>query len=436
MGTSNSRVLISSAPVGERSGRPLAAGLLLVLQQATVARLVFSAMAIALSLAAPGQMHRLALAYVVLLEKALLLILVTVPGPRRRLRQSFLPLVLGWLLVVPFVEVALAYPYLQGARIVQMILPLGSERMGGSALIWLVVPVALAAWQYERWGLYVSLATSLAGHIALGAAVWSGLPVAGNYVLEASARMATLALLGYIIAHLATAQRAEHAALEQANRALALRASTAAQLAESRERNRLARDLHDTLAHSLTGLSIQLQALGILLDHDPAAVRAELQSAQTAARTGAQEARRAIQALRATPLEDLGLPESLRRLCRGQAERTGVAIDFTIEEVAGLDPVAEQAVYRIAEGALSNVERHAAASQVAVSFRQEKSDCRLTVRDDGLGFDPSAVAADRYGLAGMREHAAAVGGRLAVESRPGQGATVILDLPLTNDGVT
>ena len=231
---------------------------------------------------------------------------------------------------------------------------------------------------------------------------------------------------GLRITQLVEAQRTEHQAVQAANRQLAQRAATIEQLAESRERNRLARELHDTIAHALSGLSVQLQALGTLMQHDPHAARAQLRQAQATARNGVAESRRAIQALRATPLEDLGLSEALRQLCHRQAERTGAEIVQDIADGVVLDPLTEQSVYRVAEAALTNVEDHAAATHVFLRLHQDGKNLTLEIKDDGLGFDPDEVASDRFGLAGMRERAELLGAELRLDSTPGKGTSVTL----------
>ena len=235
-------------------------------------------------------------------------------------------------------------------------------------------------------------------------------------------------MLGYVVLQLVNGLRSEHLRLVAANRQLAQRAATVEQLAEIRERNRLARELHDILAHSLTGLSVQLKALDTLMTHDPDAARGQLKEAQATVRSGIQESRRAIQALRATPLEDLGLSEALRQLCRKLAERTGLECGCDIAEVGVLDPLTEQTIYRVAETALNNVEQHAAADEVSVSLALAPEDrVRLEVRDNGIGFDFAAVPRDRYGLAGMIERAQLIGAALRVNSAPGQGTEVVME---------
>lgn len=409
----------------------LAPGLLTVLQQAAALRLVLFVIAgslfMALSLA--ERMPKGSwLGVLGLAEAAIFLVFVLWSRVRQALGVYFLPVALGWFMLAPFIEQAV-FLSAEGSTITGS---MGRAAFAGVGVetIWLGVPVILAAWQYGRRGWLLATAGIVAGQIVLGLAVAANPVDLGNYVLISMGRTGTIALLGYIIVRLAASLQNEHQALVGANRELARRAATAEQLAESRERNRLARELHDTLAHSLTGLSVQLQAVETLLDYDPEAARSQLKDAQATVRTGAQEARRSIQWLRATPLEDLGLAEALRQLCRRYAGRTGISFACAIDDVAVLDPLTEQTVYRVAEESLSNIVQHASARTVRLGLSMSSGGptLRLEVEDDGVGFDPAAVADDRFGLAGMRERAALVGGRLQVESKPGQGARLILEV--------
>lgn len=358
-------------------------------------------------------------------ERMALLGLVGAARFRRLAGPVIIPLALAWLLLMPLVEGMVTLVF--AARGVPL---LGASLNAvdiTNPMIWLVVPVSLASWRYGRRGLLAALAVIVSGHAFMAVLAWTNWQGFSVFALSSAERLAMLAVLGYVVLHLAEAKAAEQAALEQANRRLAQRAATVEQLAESRERNRLARDLHDTLAHSLSGLSVQLQAMSALLDGDPALLRAQVQQAQATVRNGAAEARRAIQALRASPLEDLGLAQALRRLCEAQAERTGIVCACTIAETPALDPLTEQAIYRIAVEALANVEKHAAATSVRVRLEPATGGrLRLVVADDGVGFAPDRIPPDRFGLTGMAERAALVGADLVVNSQPGRGATVEL----------
>jgi len=410
----------------------IAPGLLRVLQQAAALRFVLSLLAagIFLIIAASHLQVQLTawLPALLLLDGAAYLGLVTWPRVRLALGRWFLPVALGWFMLAPIVEQAL---------LVLALPAMASERMGHNGLpgvgvetIPLVVPVILATWQYGRRGWVASLAVLALGQLMLALLLRQNMLQTGIYLVSAVGNLAMITLLGYVVMQLVGALRKEHQTLATANRQLAQRAATVEQLAESRERNRLARELHDTLAHSLTALSVQLQAIETLMQFDPQAGMAQLKAAQATVRSGSQESRRAIQSLRASPLEDLGLSEALRQLCTRQAERTEMPLICDVADIEALDPLTEQAVYRVAEAALANAEQHSAASQVWVSLARATpaGGLRLEIRDNGAGFERSAVSVDRYGLTGMAEWAELVGGDLRIETAPGQGTLVALEI--------
>ena len=145
------------------------------------------------------------------------------------------------------------------------------------------------------------------------------------------------------------------------------------------------------------------------------------------AREGLEESRHAIQALRAEPLDTLGLVGAVRALLVDFQSRTGISADF---RVAGTEPDLSdekvQTIYRVAEEALANAQLHAGAERVAVhlSFGQDRME--LCVRDDGQGFVPGAVEDQHYGLLGMRERAEMIGAELELTSRPGGGTQILL----------
>ena len=406
----------------------LAAGLLRILQQVAWLRGGLIALALALYPIVYPHGNAMVLLAAFVVERGLFVVLVSWDTLRRKLSASLMPIVLAWLLVTPIIEIAVSI--LSNDETLR-VLGTQADALGlSSPLIWLVVPAILAAWQYGRSGLRFAIAALVVDHIALGLVLWTGPQLGVSFVLNSAGRIAMLAIIGYVVMLLVEAQKKEHAALEQANRQLAQRAATAAQLAESRERNRMARELHDILAHSITALSLQLQAVGTLLDHDPAEAKTLLREAQATTHTSANEVRRAIRALRATPLEDLGLAQATRELCRTQAERTGAKIDCDVADIPALDPLTEQAIYRIAHEALANVEQHAAATEVAVKLATAPScKLRLFVQDNGVGFDPRKTPPRHFGLVGMKERAKELGGELLVWSESGRGTRLELEVP-------
>jgi signal transduction histidine kinase len=149
-----------------------------------------------------------------------------------------------------------------------------------------------------------------------------------------------------------------------------------------------------------------------------------------ATRTGLGEARGAIHALRAAPIEDLGLALAIRSLAQSAAERGRLALELQMPEDAGeLTPAVEQAIYRIAEEALDNAARHANAHSLLLCLERDRARLTLTVTDDGQGFDTTAPAPEgHYGLQGMRERAEMVGGDLTIESQPGKGTSIRLQV--------
>ena len=207
-----------------------------------------------------------------------------------------------------------------------------------------------------------------------------------------------------------------------------------------RERLRMGRDLHDTLAHSLMALLTEIRLLRKLADTSPGSLREELMNAETAAQDGLREARAAIAALRYNAVRDIGLGASLAQLLKRFEERKGVAV--VLERDQGADALADsraETLYRIVEEALHNVDRHAGATRVEAAARVARRESVggaetdvlvVTIADDGRGFDVDAVPPGHYGLSGMREQAELIGARLDVSSRLGQGTRVTIEMPV------
>jgi signal transduction histidine kinase len=424
----------TSQYAGKVSNVELAPGLLPVLQTLVALRfalvllgggLLIFAVNSSISHHAPSD-KALWMAGVVFTETTLLLILVMWPALRERLGALFLPVTLGWLLLSPLaMDILITFTGASGAMA-----HTGREALAGVGIesVWMAAPVVLAAWQYGRKGWLWAMGALVASAVFFGLLLLSkDVYEFAGFALSGLARLGAIGLLGWVTMRLASSLQSEHQSLLEANRRLMQRAATIEQLAESRERNRLARELHDTLAHSLTGVSVQLQALDTLMQYDPAAAEIQLKETQTTVREGIRESRRAIEALRATPLEDLGLSEALRQLCRKYGELTGLDFHCDIDDAQALDPLTEQAIYRVAEAALSNVVKHAAATEVSVRL-MTKPVLRLDITDDGVGFDPATTPTHRYGLAGMAERAELLGATLVIESAPGRGTTIVMTI--------
>src|SRR5262249_44816572 len=156
-------------------------------------------------------------------------------------------------------------------------------------------------------------------------------------------------LIGYIITNLRKAQREKEQALVAANAKLTDYAAAIEQLAVSRERNRLARDMHDTLAHTLSAVSVQLEAADSIWQSSPQEAHRLMEESLASARNGLGETRRALRALRSSPLDDLGLALALRDLAEATAERAGWQLDLQLADDLNLPPELEQNIYLIAQ---------------------------------------------------------------------------------------
>ncbi|TFG72867.1 MAG: sensor histidine kinase, partial [Anaerolineales bacterium] len=220
--------------------------------------------------------------------------------------------------------------------------------------------------------------------------------------------------------------------LESAHRQLQAYADQVRALSIGQERQRMAQELHDTLAQGLAGLILQLEAVDSHLEDGNATMARETaQRAMELARTTLHEARRAIQALRPVALEHSSLVDALGHEVDEFAITTGIHAAFQVDsDMPDVPEEDAQGILRILQESLTNVARHARAGHVAVRLETDDSRLRLTVQDDGIGFDPDLAAGQpgSFGLRGLKERAVHLGGELEVRSAPGRGTTVILDM--------
>lgn len=218
--------------------------------------------------------------------------------------------------------------------------------------------------------------------------------------------------------------------LDTAHRELAEYAVRVEDLTLANERQRMARELHDTLAQGLAGLILQLEAASTHLEkgNDDRA-RTILKQAMTRARATLAEARRAIDDLRSGQTLAQDWQAALREQVKHFTDATGIPCEVELEPGRELPEAArEQALFVVTEG-LANIARHAQAQHVWVRLRGMDGEPVLEVQDDGRGFDPASVPPAHYGLLGMRERARLAGGALEISSSPGGGTTLRLRLP-------
>ena len=224
--------------------------------------------------------------------------------------------------------------------------------------------------------------------------------------------------------------------LEQAHRRLAEDAIRIEELTRARERQRMARELHDTLAQGLAGLILQLEAVKAhLVGGREERALGIVTQAMARARSALADARSAIADLRTAPVSPTDLLSGLAEETRRFTAATGIPCVTRFSSLSPMSPACGEAILRsVAEGLL-NVARHAQATRVWVCATEEDGQLSIEVRDDGTGYDPDAVAGQgHYGLLGLRERARLLDGRLVLHSTPGSGTTLRLLLPADGRG--
>ncbi|MFN8420075.1 MAG: GAF domain-containing sensor histidine kinase [Anaerolineae bacterium] len=204
------------------------------------------------------------------------------------------------------------------------------------------------------------------------------------------------------------------------------------------ERNRLAREIHDTLAQGLAATSMQLETAEVLLESggDSEKLRRAVERALQLTRQNLEEARRSVLDLRAEPLEGKTLAEALSTLAQEVTENAGLRLRYASEgNVHSIPLRIEIGLYRIAQEALTNVVRHARASKVTIKLKAENDTVALIIEDDGQGFDPDQVSAGRFGLIGINERARLLGGSANLCSEPGEGTALEVNIPLEDEPI-
>jgi signal transduction histidine kinase len=224
---------------------------------------------------------------------------------------------------------------------------------------------------------------------------------------------------------------------EELERRVASRTREVERLAEEsryaavvRERLQIARDLHDTLAHSMMAMLSEIRVLRKLQLQHPESLQNELARAEQVAQAGLNEARSAIAQMRVNSVRDTGLGPALAHAVERFKNRTTLDIDFSADPAAARFGDQRAAVaFRIAEEALRNIERHASASRASVALRSpESGQLQLEIADDGIGFDTTLAHPGHFGLVGLREQAQLIGALLDIDSAPGRGTRLRLTL--------
>ena len=362
--------------------------------------------------------------YIIFLQAFLLSIYLSIPWLQQKLKHYYLLIALLAAILIPTLVVI-------GDNTLQII----NGEPPQLLRLWALLPILMialvpTAWQYEFRTVFV-----LFGGLGLLDGlymIWLNGGITPMILMPLYAvfiRIATLILVGLMISELVHKQREQRRELMHANLLISRQALIQEQLAVSHERNRLARELHDTLAHTLSGLTVQLEAIHTVSPPQSEAMTAMMKTALSTARTGLEETRRALKALRAEPLEDMGLKLAISELVNAVQARSLLIVNLDLpERFKNFTREEEQSIYRIVQEALENVVRHAQANQVWLDFNQKNNGWQLRIHDNGIGFNSEQIESgtDRLGIRGIREHADNMGAEFELNSVPGNGTTLIV----------
>ena len=360
-----------------------------------------------------------------LIEPGLVFLYLSIPNLRQSLKSFYLPIGIMAAAVGLILE-----PYSIGNHT-----PESFVTWLWRQILFLGIPLYILSWQYSiRQVILFSGSATILNIVLLSFALGLRELISSSLPVILSVQLILYLLIGYIVVGTMNTQREQWQQLADANDRLAQYASTVEQLTISRERNRLARELHDVLAHTLSGVAVELEGLRATMRRDSEQATALLDHSLRAIREGLTETRRALQELRAQPLEDLGLALAIRTLAEGYASRSDFQLALDIDQELGDFPAKiQQSLYRIAQEALANVADHAQAQNVLVKLKRDRGQIQLIIGDDGCGFDPdSSEHENHYGLLGLRERAEMIGGELSVESGVGKGTQVSFRLETVN----
>jgi signal transduction histidine kinase len=204
------------------------------------------------------------------------------------------------------------------------------------------------------------------------------------------------------------------------------------ELAAVQERNRIAREIHDSLGHALTTLNVQIQTVVKLWKHNPEQAYTFLEQAQQLGTMAMQEVRQSVSTLRADEQEELPLDEAIATLLQEFRQSTAIPVDSSIHLTTSLPPQVSRILYRITQEALTNICKHAQAKTVRLELKTKLDKVYLAIADDGRGFSYHRNTSG-YGLQGMRERVVAINGDFHLQTNPGQGCQITIVLSLEKE---
>jgi len=304
------------------------------------------------------------------------------------------------------------------------------------AIFFLIIPLVFIAWQYSFKEvviyclvIFMVEAIPLFRKLEREYMIFSVIRFFSNM-----ARSIFFLMVGWIENQLVTVQRDQQDQLRKANQQLRKYALATEKLAQTQERNRLARELHDTLAHTLSSVSVQLEATKALFDRDPKAARKLVDETLRNTKNGLTETRRALIDLRASELESYGLTKAVEMAAEAAQARAGIPINCHLEKRADLaSEEITHAIYRSCQEAIENILRHSDASKASISMYIKDGVMHVVIEDDGQGFDTKKIDDTKLGLRGIRERVEVLGGNVIINSSPDAGTKIHITLEGSDD---
>lgn len=342
---------------------------------------------------------------------------------RKRMEGNLLPLVIITATILPIIEQHITIYTIQ------------PNSMGRAGLTWqlfvvLLIPLVVTAGQYSfRTVMLFAFGTALIDLTMVQLLYGSSLNLFQDSIIIIFFRTIAYLIIGYIVYRAVAIQRQKSEELVKANEQLARYAILTEELAISRERNRLARELHDTLSHTLSASSVQLEAIDTIWDINPEKAHSMLKEVRRITRNGLTETRQALRDLRTSHVEDMGLSLAIRHVVEAIAARGNLETIIDLPaHLDDLDRATTQCIYRLIQEAATNVVQHAEATVMAIHINRTDDLLTLTIRDDGKGFDMKVVDKNlHFGIIGMQERVKLIGGNLTFESEIGRGTMIRLE---------
>lgn len=360
----------------------------------------------------------------VLLDAAFLYLFLSIPRFQTLLKGRYLPVAICWATLGPMVQMYLGFFVSQ-----QETIQITTYFMTPLPFLVFFIPLVIVAWQYSHRQVVFYCSATLLVDCLFSLQVYSTSLISFLALVGiATIRTILFLLVGNMITYLTNVQHEQRLRITETYNHLANYSLTMEQLAISRERNRVARELHDVLAHTMSGVAVELEGVKTNIETNPERASELLDHSLTALRQGLTETRQTLHDLRSAPLEDFNLANSIRDFIESLSNQEGIIFDIRIEGNYGeLPSEISHCYFRIAQEAINNIMIHSQASAVEVSLDCKDKRLQMFIRDNGIGFDPLKVdQLTSYGLLGMRERAELIGADFNLSSKPGSGTEITL----------